>query len=176
MKEVIKNIFDKVEFSIIVFTIYLVTIFFSLIPESIIKQLSLLDFKTKYQFIFSICFVVLTCYYIALLAKKIIEKINNRRFISTRKKLMKKISPEQKQYIIKFYNFDEKRFDTSAKFDISDAIVTLLEHKQIICRGSNLSVGFSTFSYFLQPWAQEYLNEQVGMGNIVVKDDKISWK
>ena len=55
MKEVIKNIFDKVEFSIIVFTIYLVTIFFSLIPESIIKQLSLLDFKTKYQFIFSIC-------------------------------------------------------------------------------------------------------------------------
>ena len=77
---------------------------------------------------------------------------------------------------MKFYNFDEKRFDTSAKFDISDAIVTLLEHKQIICRGSNLSVGFSTFSYFLQPWAQEYLNEQVGMGNIVVKDDKISWK
>lgn len=51
MKEVIKNIFEKIEFSIIVFTIYLATIFFTIMPVSIVEKLSLLEFKNKYQFV-----------------------------------------------------------------------------------------------------------------------------
>lgn len=175
MKEVIKGIFEKIEFSIIIFTIYLATIFFTLMPECIVKSLSLLDFKNKYQFAFSLCFIILTCYYLSILINYFLKKIKNCKFKKSREKLIKSISLEEKKHIMAFYNFDNKQFGTSAVFDISNAIVNLLEHKQIIGRGSNLSVGYTNFSYFLQPWAQEYLNKQLNEGNIVVEGDKFSW-
>ena len=73
-------------------------------------------------------------------------------------------SLEENQYIMTFYDYDSKQFGTSTIFDISNAIVDLLENKQIIGRWSNLSVGYTNFSYFLQSWAQEYLNEQLKKG------------
>lgn len=73
-------------------------------------------------------------------------------------------SLEENQYIMTFYDYDSKQFGTSTIFDISDAIVDLFENKQIIGRWSNLSVGYTNFSYFLQSWAQEYLNEQLKKG------------
>lgn len=46
---------------------------------------------------------------------------------------------------------------------------------KIIGQWSNLSVDYTNFSYFLQPWAQEYLNEQLKKENIVVEGDKFTW-
>lgn len=175
MKEVIKNIFEKIELSIIIFTIYLATIFFTIMPKGIVKSLSLLDFKNKYQFAFSICFIILTCYYFSVIMSYAVKKIKTLRFKKRRESLIKAISLEEKQYIMSFYDFETKQFGTSTTFDISNAIVNLLEHKQIIGRGSNLSVGLTNFSYFLQPWAQEYLNKQLQEGKIVVEKDKFSW-
>ena len=175
MKEVVKNIFEKIEFPIIIFTIYLTTIFFTIMPKRIVKNLSLLNFKNKYQFVFSICFIILTCYYLSVIMSYIVKKIKTLRFKKRRESLIKTISLEEKQYIMSFYDFETKQFGTSTTFDISNAIVNLLEHKQIIGRGSNLSVGFTSFSYFLQPWAQEYLNKQLQEGKIVVEKDKFSW-
>lgn len=175
MKEVIKNIFEKIEFSIIVFTIYLATIFFTIMPVSIVEKLSLLEFKNKYQFVFSICFIIFSCYYLASIVNWAKKKINVIRFKKHRSELIKKLSPEEKQYVMAFYNKDTKQFDTSSIFDITNAVVNLLEHKQIIGRGSSLSVGYTEFSYFLQPWAQEYLNKQLKEGHIVVEKDKFSW-
>lgn len=175
MKEVIKNIFEKIEFSIIVFTIYLTTIFFTIMPKWIVNSLSLLDFKNKYQFAFSICFIILTCYYLSALISHFLKKMKKIKFKKQRINLIKAISLEEKQYIMTFYDSDSKQFGTSTTFDISNAIVNLLERKQIIGRGSNLSVGYTNFSYFLQPWAQEYLNEQLKKGNIVVEGDKFTW-
>ena len=103
------------------------------------------------------------------------KKINVIRFKKHRSELIKKLSPEEKQYVMAFYNKDTKQFDTSSIFDITNAVVNLLEHKQIIGRGSSLSVGYTEFSYFLQPWAQEYLNKQLKEGPIVVEKDKFSW-
>ncbi len=73
-------------------------------------------------------------------------------------------SLEENQYIMTFYDYDSKQFGTFTIFDISNAIVDLLENKQIMGRWSNLSVGYTNFSYFLQSWAQEYLNEQLKKG------------
>lgn len=46
---------------------------------------------------------------------------------------------------------------------------------KIIGQWSNLSVDYTNFSYFLQPWAQEYINEQLKKENIVVEGDKFTW-
>ena len=47
MKEIIKNIFNKVDFKIIVGTIYLASLVFSLFPDNIINYFGLLSFKSK---------------------------------------------------------------------------------------------------------------------------------
>ena len=144
-------------------------------PVSIVEKLSLLEFKNKYQFVFSICFIILSCHYLASIVNWAKEKISVIRFKKHRSELIKKLSPEEKKYVMAFYNKDTKQFGTSSTFNITNAVVNLLEHKQIISRGSNFSVGLTRFSYFLQPWAQEYLNKQLKKGNIVVEKDKFNW-
>ncbi len=107
-------------------------------------------------------------------SKKKIIKVNLVDLKLKSNKVKELLDLEEKQYIMAFYDSDSKQFGTSTTFDISNAIVNLLERKQIIGRGSNLSVGYTNFSYFLQPWAQEYLNEQLKKENIVVEVDKFT--
>lgn len=175
MKEVIKNIFDKVDFGIIVGTIYLSTVVFVLIPKSIMEHLKLLVFKEKWQFVISIVFVILTCYYISLIINYVKKRVGNKMFKRNLKKIMKNITGEEKQYIMAFCDFEAKTFKTSCDFDMSDATVNLLESRGVISRGSNVSKGFTIFGYFLQPWAYEYLTEQLEKGNISIEDNKFRW-
>ena len=175
MKEVIKNIFDKVDFGIIVGTIYLASVVFVLIPKNIMEYLKLLEFKEKWQFVISIIFVILTCYYFSLLIKYIFAKIQKYRFKETLKKLMGNITAEEKQYLMMFYDSDNKKFKTSQNFDMTDAIVNLLVTKNIIAMGSTVSKGLTVFDYFLQPWAYEYLAEELEKGNIEVTKDSFTW-
>ena len=78
MKEIIKNIFNKVDFKIIVGTIYLASLVFSLFPDNIINYFGLLSFKSTYQFVISLIFIVLSCYYIATLIQYVYNKIKNK--------------------------------------------------------------------------------------------------
>ncbi len=175
MKEIIKNIFNKVDFKIIVRTIYFASIIFSIFPENIINYLGLLSFKTNYQFVISIVFIILTCYYFAMIIQFLLNKINNRILTKKLRKMMKRISRNEKQYLMKFYNQKTKAFDTSTTFDISNAIVNLLQSKKIINVGSSVSVGYTNFDYYLQPWALDYLNELLNEGKIIVNDDSFEW-
>ena len=88
---------------------------------------------------------------------------------------MKRISRNEKQYLMKFYNQKTKAFDTSTTFDISNAIVNLLQSKKILNVGSSVSVGYTNFDYYLQPWALDYLNELLNEGKIIVNDDSFEW-
>ena len=87
----------------------------------------------------------------------------------------KKISSNEKQYLMKFYNSKTKSFDTSTTFDISNAIVNLLQSKHIINIGSSISVGYTEFDYYLQPWALEYLNELLNDGKLIVHENNFEW-
>ena len=92
MKEIIKNIFNKVDFKIIVGTIYLASLVFSLFPDNIINYFGLLSFKSTYQFVISLIFIVLSCYYIATLIQYVYNKIKNKTLNKKLRKMMKKIS------------------------------------------------------------------------------------
>lgn len=175
MKEIIKNIFNKIDLKIIIGTIYLASLIFSLFPDNIINYFGLLTFKMNYQFVISLIFIVLSCYYVTILVQYISNKIKNQKLNKKLRKMMQKISSNEKQYLMKFYNRQSKSFDTSTTFDISDAIVNLLQSKCIINVGSSISVGFTEFDYYLQPWALEYLNELLNDGKIVVYDSKFEW-
>ena len=170
MKEIIKNIFNKVDLKIIVGTIYLTSLIFSLVPDNIINYFGLLSIKTNYQFIISLIFITLSCYYITIFIQFIYNKIKSKTLNKKLKKVIKKLSINEKQYLMKFYNANSKSFDTSTTFDISDAIVNLLQSKHIINVGSSISVAFTEFDYYLQPWALEYLNELLNNGKIIVHD------
>lgn len=175
MKEIIKNIFNKVEFKIIIGTVYLASLIFSIFPENIISYLGLLSFKQNYQFIISLIFIILTCYYISMIIHFLLDKIKNKLLTKKLRRMMKKISPDEKKYLMKFYNNDSKIFNTSTIFDMSDAIVNLLQSKRIINIGSSLSVAYTEFDYYLQPWALEYLNELLNDGKIKINGNTFEW-
>ncbi len=175
MKEIIKNIFNKVDFKIIIGTIYLASLVFSLFPDSVINYLGLLSFKHNYQFVISLIFIILSCYYLTVLIEYLHNKIKNKRITKKLRNSMKKISANEKQYLMKFYNESSKSFDTSTTFDISDAIVNLLQSKHIINIGSSISVGYTEFDYYLQPWALEYLTELLNDGKLIVHENNFEW-
>ena len=101
MKEIIKNIFNKVDFKIIVGTIYLASLVFSLFPDNIINYFGLLSFKSTYQFVISLIFIVLSCYYIATLIQYVYNKIKN--------KSGKNISGEKLYKLYSKYGKDDKK-------------------------------------------------------------------
>ena len=82
MKEIIKNIFNKIDLKIIIGTIYLASLIFSLFPDNIINYFGLLTFKMNYQFVISLIFIVLSCYYVTILVQYISNKIKNKKLFN----------------------------------------------------------------------------------------------
>lgn len=129
----------------------------------------------NYQFVISLIFIVLSYYYVTILVQYISNKIKNKKLNPKLRKIMKKINSNEKQYLMKFFNRHSISFDTSTTVDISNAIVNLLQSKCIINVSSSISIGFTEFDYYLQPWALEYLNELLNDGKIVVYDNNFEW-
>lgn len=175
MKELLKNIFDKIDLSTILLTVYMTSIFFTFSSNNLLRTMMLLKFKVDYQFIISMIAVVLSFYYISLLFEFFRKKIQSIIFWRNRGKFLRTLTMQEKQYIMAFYDRDNKRLNTSCQFDCSDAIVNLLSAKTIISQGSAISVGMLTFDYFLQPWAYDYISKLINNKKIVVENDTFSW-
>lgn len=176
MKELFNKIFEKIEFKVIVMTIYIGSLILIFIPEKFIEMLGLLEFKNAWKTVISSVFLIITCYYLALFFEFIFKKIE-KNFINMKLyKIMKRLSLEEKQYLIEFYNHKTKKFNTSNEFDISDADANLLVAKNIIARGSNIAIQFSLFDYYLQPWAYEYLEKKLKNKTLIIEEKSFTWK
>lgn len=169
MNEAIKKIFEKIDIKIILATIYLFTIAFVFIPKQTLENLKLLEFKNSYQFVISLFFIIITCYYIVIFMGVITGKIKFKIFMKARKKSFDAISAEEKGYLVNFYDFEHDRLGTSCTFDMTDGTVALLESRQIISRASSVSKGMTNFSYILQPWAFEIMNKKIANKDLVIK-------
>lgn len=161
MSEAIKQVFKKIDINIIFKTIYLLSIIFVFFPNFILKKLNLLGFKTNYQFVFSLSFIILTCYYIILVINWVFEKIKINIALNNRIKNFENLTNEEKKYLMCFYDFETNTFKTSYQFDITEGTVALLENKMIIMRASSLSCFNTKFSFILQPWAFKIMEKKL---------------
>jgi len=83
MKEVISEIFQKIPINRIFASIWLFACVFVILPRPIIKNLGMLEFKEQWQFVFSLSFIILTCYgivgFVVPKVSNMIEKIQLKR-------------------------------------------------------------------------------------------------
>lgn len=104
-------------------------------------------------------FLISTSILVMLIFISIAKAIRNSymlfRFKRVRIKNLNRLNTEQLNTVVQLYY----RPDHSANLDITHSTTALLESAKIIGRASSISVGGSYFSYFLQPWVINYINE-----------------
>lgn len=179
MKDIIKEVLSKLKLIEFVMIVLITTSLFVFLPEDFLTKLSLLTFKNKYisyisfSFILSIAFFILEV--IKLIQKKLRIKMHGIAKIAT--DYMKKwISKDEIEFLIEtFYDDEENKFRSSGKADYTDGRRAALESQNIIYRASNISSGYTTFAYNLQPVILKYLNTNISKGKIVINKNQYKW-
>lgn len=167
MKEIIKNIFEKVDINRVIATCYLITAAFTFIPNGFFENLGLLEFKINYETIISLIFVFISCYYLVHITIWIKDLIIKKVAIKRMRAMFEYISNEEKDYLMSFYDIKNRRLGLTCEFDYTDVTVLLLEKKGIIGRGQ-VSKGFFNFEYFLQSWAANIINKKIKEKKIII--------
>lgn len=79
------------------------------------------------------------------------------------------MSTDEKRLLIeKFYDGDDKTFNMTGYIELNDGRKAALEKMGIIYRSSSVSY-YTTFSYNLQPYVLEYLNQNLFLGKIDIQ-------
>ena len=78
MKEFLNKVLEKIDLKIIIRTIYIGALIFIFLPEKYIETLGLLDFKNTWKTVISSAFLLITCYYVAMLIEVISQKIKDK--------------------------------------------------------------------------------------------------
>ena len=145
------------------------------LPDSILKNLALLDFRNNYKTNISLILIITSSYYLFSLIKTLKTIILNRMFPDYKKaiKYMKNhMSQDEMALIIEtFYNLENNIFVSTGYITISDGRKTPLESKAIIYLSSQVSY-FDGFAYSLQPYARKFLNKNLKNGNIEIDRNK----
>lgn len=173
--ELLKKILNEVKISVIILTVYITILIFIAIPNEYLHKLDLFEFKVKNQFYISLIALILTAYFLSFFILKIFKKVQdylNNRF---RIKLLNELTNDEKRYLLSFYDKENNELRNTYEFSIQNANVNLLVSKEILGRGSNLSLGGTTFDYFLQPWAYKHMTKLINQGKIKITDDGFIW-
>lgn len=138
--------------------IFIVTMFLSFIPQTLLSKLALSDFVKEHQFYISLLLIISISYYVVQILKSIILWSKNKYDMYSLRKInienLEKLANKTKRIVYKLY-----KNGNTGYLEINKPDTGLLEALHIICRASSLSISATTFGYFLQPWVVEYLNQ-----------------
>jgi hypothetical protein len=127
------------------------------LDDNILSKMYLLKFRNSYGIYIGATFLISTILILVFLSLFIFKKIHaffsKRNFMKSRFKVMSSLNPAEKETIVQMYFRDTK----SANLNISDSTTMLLEYKVLIGRASAISVAYTYFSYYLQPWVIDYI-------------------
>lgn len=152
----------------------------TILPDSILKNLALLEFKNNYKTAISLILIITSSYYLFNLIKAFGIIIFSRIFPDhkTAIKYMKNYMSEDEMALIieAFYDAQNNLFVSTGKIDMSDGRKTPLESKKIIYLSSQI-IYLGEFTYSLQPYARKFLNDNLRNGNIIIdkNNNKISY-
>jgi len=177
--EFLKELLKKLNIKEIINISIIISIILTILPEEYAIKLSINDVIVKYKAWISFIFIFGIAYYIYKILNYLVllfqQKLNNRNKKAI-KYLKKYISDEEKSFLIfNFYNREKNRFELTTYIDLDNGIQTPLEYNYILYRASNISAGWTTFAYNLQPYVYKFLNEALDKGNIKVIDNRYEW-
>lgn len=169
---IIKAIVEKLKIKELFTILFIAGICFSLIPPNIASGMRILELRNKYQSFVSIGLIIIGSYYILCLLKSIKKKIYNKKNSAKRiaiKYMKEHMSLDEKRLLIeKFYDGDDNAFNMTGYIEINDGRKAALERMGIIYRSANVSY-YTMFSYNLQPYVLEYLNQNLILGKIDIQ-------
>ena len=123
-------------------------------PDSFLGTIGLLKFREDFKGWIGALFLLLSSLLITHITMYIIKRVKWRLKHKARVKRINNLTPDEKR-VLQEYTGNNTR---TAYFDVNDGVVRGLEHEGIIYRSSDVSKRFTLFSYNVQPWAWEYLN------------------
>lgn len=169
---IIKSIVEKLKIKELFAILFIAGICFSLIPTNIADKMGIMELRNRYQSFLSIGLIIIGSYYILCLLRKIKKTIHNKRYNAKRiaiKYMKEHMSTDEKRLLIeKFYDGDDKTFNMTGYIELNDGRKAALEKMGIIYRSSSVSY-YTTFSYNLQPYVLEYLNQNLFLGKIDIQ-------
>ena len=127
-------------------------------PDSVVDKLGLLKYRDEGKPYLGALLLVCIAIAIASSIKAGVGKYNKCRFFLARKKRLHRLTIEEKQILGRYIKGQTR----STYLDVTSGIVNGLVRESIISRASTLSnpmAGHFAFSYNIQPWVWDYLNE-----------------
>lgn len=173
----IKTILEKLKINEIFGILFISSLAITLMPNKVLIQLDILNFRIAYQQYLSAIIILVGAYYLYNIILKLYHCI--RKIIYAPERLItnylkNSMSEDEFNFLVeKFYNPYEKRFMLTAKIDYSDGRITPLETNMIIYRASNLSSLGMLFDYNLHNYALHLLNEDIQKGIIRIDNKAV---
>lgn len=177
---IVTAIIDKLKIKEIIGILFIASIVITFLPDNVIHQLKLTDFRNEYQTSLTICIIITGSYYLLSLIKFIFSFFVKR--MASPKKIalnyMKNgMSLDEKILLVQtFYDFDRKCFRLSGKLNVEDGRWQPLYQNRVIYQGSEIGDFIDGFSFNLQPYALDFLNEQLEKGNIKISENQALWR
>ena len=137
-------------------TIFSGVIMFS--NERFLKKLYLLQFREDNGFIFGLLFTIsislIIVYVLFFILKKIIKELEIFRTERNYYRLFSNLADIYKKTLIDIYKSPTR----SMHLELNDSVTSYLEGIRAIGR-SNLSIRYTIFDYYLQPWAEKCIDK-----------------
>lgn len=131
------------------------------LPFDYAKTLSVDGFRDEYRVYLGPAFLLILSFCIARIYSHFMSAHRNRRIIKARRKLLHKLTPEERGYLIPFIVNQRN----SVYVGLDDGVMSGLLNKNITYLPSRQGDILNGFAFNLQPWAREYLEENPGLLN-----------
>ena len=161
---IIKSIIEKLKLKEIFAIVFIAALVITFAPNEWAEKIKIDSFRNTYQTYISLCIIVIGAYYVLCFAEWVKNCLWRKRYnwkkigICYMKKYM---SPDEMCLLIEtFYDSKNNRFSSSGMIDCIDGRKAVLESKRIIYLASQIGNMIDGFSYNLQPYALDFLNEK----------------
>lgn len=173
---VLKSIIEKLKLKELFSIIFIGSWIITLVPDNFAQMLRIDEFRNKYQTYISLCIIIVGAYYVLKILEWIIVSIKRRLYSAEKnaiRYLKESMTPDEMKLLIeKFYDKNNNVFRSAGWIDLSDGRKAALENKFILYQAASVSNWGYTFAYNLQPYAYNFLNENLKSGNIQINEGK----
>lgn len=178
---IFKELIKKIPLDFIFGLLLFITLFFTFGSNDFLNQLDLLAFKNQYHPAISISLLISAAWFIcrmfSFIYKKIIFFFSLYLGKKTTIQCIDKLNEEEWNMLIsKYYDYEKCRFKKDAFFEINDHYAVTFENMGIHYRMSTLSKFGYLFSYSLQPFVYEILNNYLNRKKLIITKSKLVFK
>ncbi len=176
---IIKSIVERLKIKELFAILFIAALIVTFLPSELAVKMQIDVFRENYQTHISLCLILIGAYYVLeifqWLRNKIKRSIYNEERVAI-KYMKSQMNADEMQLLIEvFYDTTNCRFRGSGCIDLNDGRKAALESRYVIYRAASVSSFYTMFAYNLQPYALEFLNENLNSGNIQISESSFKY-